>query len=330
MTEETLRLDPLPDGLQAAVETHTRLLANQSDDMAQLQAVVETLATWDAGDVVRVAFNGGDAALHRKIADAALGWTQHANIQLDFGEQNGAFRTWAAADTRYTADIRISFDRVFQPGYWSLVGRHSVEPNIVAFGGASMNFGGFDIRLPQDFASTVLHEFGHALGMHHEHASPAGGCDDEFRWNDDPGYRGTVDGVGQFIPDTDGRRPGIYTVLAGPPNRWSKAKVDRNLRQLAPSSAFQVGPFDVKSIMKYHFPDWMFTRGKASVCYSEENLVLSDGDIIGIEKAYPRSATEQRDQARRAHDVLTAAATSNPEIARAAFRARLSGLAAKI
>jgi hypothetical protein len=331
MTDETLMLDPLPTALQAAVENNTRLLANQEGDLSRLQAVVETLLRWDAGDTVTVAFQGGTTDLHKTIADAALEWTKHGNVSLDFGQTtDGTFRTWSPSDTRYAADIRIGFDRIFQPGYWSLVGRHSIEPNIVAFGAASMNFGGFDVRLPQDFATTVLHEFGHALGFHHEHASPVGGCDNEFRWNDDPGYQRTVDPSGGFIPDASGRRPGIYTVLAGPPNRWPKAKVDANLRQLPPSSAFQVSAFDVKSIMKYHFPEWMFTRGKNSVCYSEENLLLSAGDIGGIQRAYPFLDSELRDRARQSHRVLTAAVESNPNLERAALRERLERLAGTV
>jgi hypothetical protein len=42
--------------------------------------------------------------------------------------------------------------------------------------------------------------------------------DAQFRWFDDPGYVPTQDPSGNYIPDPDGRRPGIYTVLNGPPN----------------------------------------------------------------------------------------------------------------
>ncbi len=252
--QDALVLDPLPEAIQAALENHNRLLANTQEDPDVLQSVVETLLRWDAGDVITVAFRGGTADLHRKIAQAASEWTKHANLRFDFGEQAGAFRKWSPSDTQYAADIRIGFDTVFQPGYWSVVGRNSVQPAVVGPGAASMNFGGFDTRLPAEFAATVMHEFGHAIGFQHEHAHPTGGCDNEFRWNDDPGYRRTVDANGQFIPDAAGRRPGIYTVLAGPPNRWSKAKVDHNLKQLPNSSAFQLGPFDRQSIMKYLVP----------------------------------------------------------------------------
>ena len=324
--QDALVLDPLPEAIQAALENHNRLLANTQEDPDVLQSVVETLLRWDAGDVITVAFRGGTADLHRKIAQAASEWTKHANLRFDFGEQAGAFRKWSPSDTQYAADIRIGFDTVFQPGYWSVVGRNSVQPAVVGPGAASMNYGGFDTRLPAEFAATVMHEFGHAIGFQHEHAHPTGGCDNEFRWNDDPGYRRTVDANGQFIPDAAGRRPGIYTVLAGPPNRWSKAKVDHNLKQLPNSSAFQLGPFDRQSIMKYSFPDWMFTRGTASVCFTARNVVLSGGDISGARRAYPQSASEVRDAARRGRDALNAVLPAADADLGGTLRARLEKL----
>ena len=142
--------DPLPDSLQAAVETHDRLIANTQQDAELLQSVVEALLRWDAGDTITVAFYGGTDDLYRKIAAAAREWTTHANLELDFGDDDQSFRTWSPADRDYAADIRIAFDTIAQPGCWSLVGRNSVQRRVVGPGGASMNFGGFDTRLPDD------------------------------------------------------------------------------------------------------------------------------------------------------------------------------------
>ena len=44
--------------------------------------------------------------------------------------------------------------------------------------------------------------------------------------------------------------------------------------------------------MKYYFPDWMFSYGKQSHCYSEENLDLSDQDKKGAALAYPMAQAE--------------------------------------
>lgn len=158
-----------------------------------------------------------------------------------------------------------------------------------------MNFGGFDISRPNDWRSVVLHEFGHALGFEHEHQTPVGGCDEDFRWENDTGYIPTRDQNGQYVPDALGHHPGLYTVLGGPPNYWPQSKVDFNLRQLKESAAFfELSDFDVLSIMKYYFPEWMFRTGIDSHCYSQENLVLSEQDKEGAGLAYPKSAADAK------------------------------------
>jgi hypothetical protein len=132
-----------------------------------------------------------------------------------------------------------------------------------------------------------LHEFGHAIGFEHEHQNALVPCD--FRFEDEPGYVPTTDSFGQFMPDPHGKRPGLYTLLGGPPNNWPKAVVDFNLRPLPDSSAYLTGTFDKDSIMKYFFPEWMFIAGASSSCFSsEENLTLSAGDKQGAAKLYPR------------------------------------------
>lgn len=155
-----------------------------------------------------------------------------------------------------------------------------------------MNFGGFDQALPGDADATIIHEFGHALGFQHEHQHPVGGCDLDFRWEDDLGYAPTLDAFGQYVEDAAGKRPGIYTVLGGAPNRWPQWKVDHNLRQLQNSHAYTVGPFDPHSIMKYFFGAWMFRDGQNSHCFSQRNTSISAQDKVGMRTAYPDASEE--------------------------------------
>lgn len=151
---------------------------------------------------------------------------------------------------------------------------------------ASMNFDSFDKELPADWAGTVRHEFGHALGFEHEHQSPVGGCD--FRFDDDQGYEKSLDANGWYTNDRQGRRPGLYTYLGGKANYWPPLVVDFQLRNIPTTSAFLIGPFDKQSIMKYFFDAAMFISGDQSPCYSQpENETLSAQDIAGVQKAYP-------------------------------------------
>jgi hypothetical protein len=284
-------LEFFPDDIQARMEARERFARNLPPSVGGLglEYVVEVLKKWRPGQKLRVAFLDGDPELHKKIAETALEWTEYGNIKLDFGlrRAKGTYRKWSMSDTgNYRAEIRVSFHL---PGYWSLVGTDSIDPTIVGPGEPSLNLSGFADKLPNDWAATVLHEFGHALGFHHEHQHPVGGCELDFRWDDDSGYRPTRDAYGQFIPDAEGRRPGLYTVLGGPPNRWPKSKVDFNLRQLTNSHAFEYGPFDPNSIMKYYFGAWMFRTAEKSHCFSQRNTTLSETDKKGIALAYPRS-----------------------------------------
>ena len=286
--------EALPEHVISTMEVRDRWFTRSAPSPDDSQAfVVEDLLRWRPGQTVRVAFLGGDTQLHSDIAEATRQITEACNIKFDFGfnEQTGTFRKWSTNDQEYSAEIRVSFD---QDGFFSLVGTDSVNLNIggpgQAVGGRpnqrSLNLGGFHVQRPQGWRGTTRHEFLHALAFHHEHQHPGGGCTDEFRWQDDPGYQPTRNARGVFINDEQGRRPGIYTYLAGAPNFWSRAKVDHNLRRLPPQG-LSTGNFDRNSIMLYRFPS-LFYRSSPSPCApSSEGENLSAGDRQGLMHLYP-------------------------------------------
>jgi hypothetical protein len=282
-----------PTEVQASLEARERMVATALSGtvVAAPQFVITNLTHWTPGQTLKVAFNGGDPALRKDIMDAANHWTQFGNIHLDWGyvAATSAFREWSTNDQQYAADIRIGFSA---KGYWSMVGSDSVDQSLTPPNRPSLNLNRFDLRRPGNWKAVVLHEFGHALGFEHEHQHPTQGCDDEFRFDDDPEYVPTRDSSGEYIPDAKGRRPGIYTVLSGPLNGWDRAKVDANLRKLKDSHAYTSGDFDRQSIMKYFFEDWMFKSGPDSRCYGPENLELSAQDQVGIARVYPRRSEE--------------------------------------
>jgi hypothetical protein len=285
-------IEGYPPDVLAALEIRDRARRNAPREVAgySLQYVFTVANKWSGTNGhpprITVAFNGGDNALREKIANAAAEWSQYGHVEFDFKESStDAFREWSPSDTTYRSDIRISFD---QPGYWSMVGTDSVDGIARKPGQPSMNFSQFTNRLPGDWKTIVQHEFGHALGLQHEHQAPIGGCDADWKWDDDPGYLPTTDAYGWYGPDLNGRSPGIYTFLAGYPNYWPKSIVDQNLRQLNNDvHAYDQSPFDKNSIMKYYFPAFMFREKEQSHCYSEENLRISPEDEVGIERWYP-------------------------------------------
>ena len=297
MTPESFILESLPDDVVATIEARDAYIRSLPPAGGGVEFVVADLQRWRPGRTVRVAFLGGNTALHRDIEEATRPITDACNLQLDFGrDATGAYRTWQPSDTTYAAEIRVSFD---QAGFFSLVGTDSIDPGLglpeSPVGGRpgqrSLNLGGFAAQRPDTWPGVVRHEFLHALAFHHSHQNLRGPCEAAFRWEDDEGYQRTTNPAGTFIPDAAGRRPGIYTYLSGPPNRWSKAKVDHNLRRVERSDVI-VGPFDSASIMLYRFPDIFYKTVPSPCAPTGDGLSLSDGDKRGLDLLYPRVGPE--------------------------------------
>jgi len=290
-------VDDLPIEVIATMEQRDRAFTANAFAPDGKAFFVSDLQRWLAGSVVRIAFMGGDIALHRDIEEATRQITDACNLSFDFGYDpaTGRYRSWTTNDTAYQAEIRVSFD---QRGYKSLVGRDAVTPVIGASGGAmggqpnqrSLNLFNFPIQRPANWMGVVRHEFLHAVAFLHEHQSPAGGCEAQFRWDDDDGYQPTTDSSGRYIPDTEGRRPGIYTYFAGAPNYWDRATVDHNLRPRTGISAI-TGAFDQSSVMLYRFPR-LFYRTYPNPCAPiGAGIDLSPGDVEGLRETYPFDET---------------------------------------
>ena len=118
--------------------------------------------------VLHIRFLGGDVRVHERIERIAKRWTTHANIHFAF-------------DNAPDAAIRIGFE----PGVsWSYLGTDALDPAI-ARDEPTMNYGWLTPATANDeLQRVVLHEFGHALGLVHEHQSPTA----EIPWDRDPVY----------------------------------------------------------------------------------------------------------------------------------------------
>jgi len=104
------------------------------------------------------------------IMDCAAEWTRFANI--NFEVVAGPFAS--VADQIAGSDIRIAINAA--DGSWSFVGTDARGET------TSMNLGFSPTTAPWRVQSHVLHEFGHALGFHHEHQHPENG----IQWDVEP------------------------------------------------------------------------------------------------------------------------------------------------
>ncbi len=159
-------------------------------------------------------------------------------------------------DNTESAEIRISFER---GASWSFLGTDVLDPTL-SHDDPTMNFGWLTPATANDeLQRVVLHEFGHALGLVHEHQSPSA----EIPWNHEA----------------------VYAYFAGPPNYWSTAEVDHNIFQRYQYDQTNFTAFDPASIMLYPIPP-EFTDGKLTVGWNR-TLSATDREFIG--QLYPLS-----------------------------------------
>ena len=201
------------------------------------RAIMPIGKLWMNGSTLRVRFIGGTAAQQAKAKEQAQWWTAFANLTFDFNN---------APD----AEIRISFDP--NDGAWSYVG---TDNRSIPTNQATMNLGFMD-------GGTAGHEFGHAIGMAHEHQNPAGGIE----WNEAT----------------------VIQSLSGPPNNWDEATIRHNVLNKYRVDQIQGTSFDPDSIMLYFFPGSWVKSGVGT--HANELLSVTDKAYIASAQAYPKTA----------------------------------------
>lgn len=223
-------MTPAPDGEDGPPEQHF-----------STKAAFPNASKWQPGDVITLRFLGGSPALQKRVRDVAREWEQYANLTLSFIEAG-------------PAQIRIAF--VQGNGSWSYIGTDC--KSITDESRPTMNYGWLtDASADDEVRRVVLHEFGHAIGLIHEHQNPKGG----IRWN----------------------KPAVIHDLSGPPNNWNAATIENNMfRKYDDVDATNV---DATSIMMYPIPASWTENGYFSAGL---NSRLSDSDKQKTAEVYPR------------------------------------------
>jgi hypothetical protein len=181
--------------------------------------------------------------LQKRVAEVAKEWTgppEMANVGFEFVDSGDA-------------DVRVAFQE--GNGSWSYLGTMCQQ---IPSGEPTMNYGWLTQDSDDDeVRSVVLHEFGHALGLIHEHQNP----NNAIGWN----------------------RAAVIADLSHPPNSWDEATIENNMFKRYEPAEGSGTAVDAQSIMMYPIPAAWTTDG-FSVGMNGE---LSDTDKQFIRTAYP-------------------------------------------
>jgi hypothetical protein len=223
-------------------ETHFCMVPVPAALEGKTRAALLNDVKWEPGTAIRVRFMEGAPALQERVKNVARVWTgpNMANLSFMFVSDG-------------EADIRIRF--MPGKGSWSYLG--TVCRQIPA-GAPTMNYGWLTPDSKDDEVRRVVtHEFGHALGLIHEHQNP----NKAISWN----------------------RDAVRRDLSGPPNNWTDEQIENNMFRKYDPAAMSSTPVDADSIMMYPIPASWTTDGFSA----DLNSDLSPTDKAFIRQAYP-------------------------------------------
>lgn len=245
----------------------------ESDDPKKKRQLYAGSRTWENGRPLRVCFFGGNKIVTKLIRETASEWNNYSGVKFDFGPQNGWYN--CRSPSAGFSEIRVAFGG---NGYWSYIGTDSETEAVDR--APSMNLQRFNLIYNQHdgelnplkkvdpyHKAVIKHEFGHALGLLHEHQNPSLNCISEIK----------MTGPGN-----------VYEYYGGNPNHWSKEDVDRNLGFIGLEDPdYIAGEPDLKSIMLYRLDPKILVGGSSSKCATEVSYLISERDKALISKLYP-------------------------------------------
>jgi hypothetical protein len=239
---------------------------NRAVEKRGTQGAILEGVRWKAGQRLQVYFMDGKNEEHEKIKKYAPEWTQYANLNFDFVDK---FNSSAPPD------IRIKFEGV--DGFSSLLGTDSLptpqDPSMwlqltYYMDQQKQTSNATEVAdLERYIRSTILHEFGHALGFIHEHSRP----DIDIFKSDEQSKQLIYD----YFRQNDG---------------WDKSMVDANVLEKESRKLIMTPEPDIHSIMMYSFSGELLKDGKEIPW----NFDLTDLDKSLVKRVYPAKRLQHR------------------------------------
>ncbi|WP_426486229.1 M12 family metallopeptidase [Flavobacterium sp. 2] len=177
---------------------------------------------WEIGQIIKIKFLDGTNSQHEIVKKYASEWLKYANLKFEYVPKD------------QDAHIKIAIN-IGTPGTWSQLGSIGMYPSPLfanVQNTPTMRLG--SISDNESSRRTILHEFGHALGLVHETTNPPA----TIKWDLSKVYK-------------------YYYDLMD----WSKEKVDQSVINKANSTNYS--EYDPLSIMHYYVPASLTTDGIA-------------------------------------------------------------------
>jgi hypothetical protein len=270
------------------LKTHTlkglqTLFGTKETDLERLKAAFMLSKLWPSNSTIAVGFLASNT--NEQLNPDSWAWKRAwvAKVITDqFAPYLGVtFQFNLNPAQGNQANLRISFDPT--GGCYSRLGTDALQN----WGGLNetMNFGWMDAPTNHTFTynnvsyttpgsfdqggylgegTTITHEFGHAMGMIHEHQTP---FNNPLEWN----------------------RDYVYSIFTGPPNNWTREEVDYNIIDTYSTTGMNGSSFDGRSVMKYYIPSELLLNPTPQVVQEIEriNYYLSACDKYWLAYNYP-------------------------------------------